>query len=117
MIRKLEDYNKHVFYEMSNFRNKYTGLPMVIWIQPKTGKEQHYARIKVAKIYGDKISDNLFVITIEDNPKVIGDAGEIKQKDIKKAIEFIKLNKELLLDIWNDIIDPISAVEFIKKIL
>ncbi|MGA2433941.1 MAG: hypothetical protein ABSG25_01510 [Bryobacteraceae bacterium] len=117
MIKRLVE-DKHEIYEMSNLRNYATGLPMVIWVQPKSGKEKHGARIKVAKMYGDKTIDDLFTITISDKPEVIGDVGDIKMNDIKKVIKFIKINKDLLLSIWNDEIDPSYAVKYdlFKKI-
>jgi len=101
--------------EMSNIRPNETGLKMVIWILPYTGKEGHWAIIKVAKKYGDKVSNDLFTVTIEDNPEIIGDTGEIKSVDIQKIILFIKKNKKTLLDVWNDEISPTEAVKKFKK--
>lgn len=101
--------------EMSNIRPDKTGLDMVIWIFPFTGKEGHWARIKVSKHYGNKVSSDLFTITIEDKPEVIGDTGEISNKDIQKVVDFIKKNKLTLLKVWNDEIDPIDAVKQFKK--
>ena len=101
--------------EMANIRPDKTGLKMVIWIFPYTGKEGHWARIKVSQHYGDKVTNDLFTVTIEDDPEVIGDTGEIKQQDIKKVIGFIKRNKDVLLQVWKDEIDPIDAVKKFKK--
>lgn len=109
--------NEEILYEeMSNLRNKETGLPMVVWLQPKTRREQHWARIKVSKKYGDKVSEDLFTITIENEPQVVGDTGDIKTNDIKKVIEFVKINKDLLLDFWNDEIAVSDLINGIKKV-
>lgn len=44
--------------EMANFWPKDTGLKYEIWISPKSGKEKHWARIKV------HYKDNLIPVTI-----------------------------------------------------
>ncbi len=105
-----------LFEEMSNLRKQHTGLPMVIWIQPKTRNEQHWARIKVAKQYGDKVSSDLFTITISDNPEVIGETGNIKNQDIELTKEFVIKNKKILLSVWNDEITPVEAVSLFTKV-
>ena len=100
-------------WAMSNIRPKNTGLPMIIWIKPK-GNEQHGPRIKVQKEHGEKAKEGFWVsVTIEDRPKVIGDLSKKDEKLVKK---FIKLNKEVLLDVWNDILDPYDAINKFTKI-
>ena len=39
---------------------------------------------------------------------MIGDTGEIKEADVKKAIEFIKLNQESLQGVWVQDLDPLD---------
>jgi hypothetical protein len=92
--------------EMANIRPADTGLTMCIYVSDKDNvRSQHRARIKVSKTYGDKISkSNLFVITVSDNPEVIGNTGDIKEKDIKEVKNFIIKNKQVLIDYWNLII-------------
>jgi len=102
-------------YEMANIRPDETNLPMVIWIFPKTGKEKHSARIKVSKKYGEKASDDMFTITIPDY-EIIGDTGNIKKQDIEKVIAFVKLNEQVILQVWEDKISPAKAVSLFKKL-
>ena len=102
--------------EMSNIRPDKTGLKMVIWVFPYTGKEGHWARIKVSKHYGNKVSSDLFSVTIDDNPTIKGNTGDIELKDLNKVISFIKKNKKTLLKVWNDEIDLIDAVTKFKRI-
>ena len=109
--------NIKYIYEMANVRPNKTGLSMVIWIFPQTGKEKHWARIKVQKKYGEKAINDMFSITISDNPEIIGnqDVGEIKIKDIEKIKNFIKKNKNALLSVWNDEVAPDEIINnFIK---
>ena len=90
---------KATLFEMANVRKNRTGLPMIIWISPKYAN--HGARIKVQKTYGNNVDfGNTFSLTVEDNPRVFGNTGEIKQSDIELAKEFVKLNKQALLDYW-----------------
>lgn len=103
-------------FEKANVLQSYTGLPVIIWISPKMSN--HGPRIKVQSDYSKKVlSDKLFVVTIEENPKVIGDTGKVKKKDIDLVIDFVKLNSILLLDFWNGkAIDPIKVINSIKKV-
>jgi hypothetical protein len=112
--KSLEKDNLDLF-EMSNIRPEYTGLTMVIYIGPQFNPK-HGPRIKVSTTYGEKVGSSFFVITINDEPKVIGDTGDIKQTDVSKAKEFIKLNKETLLQLWRDEIDPKKATEEFVKV-
>ena len=42
-----------------------------------------------------------FMLTVEDHPKIAGDAGEIHEKDIQRARQFVVGNQASLLEIWN----------------
>ena len=86
--------------EMANLTSDITGLPMMIWISPKNAR--HGPRIKVRNDYANKMSsDNLFVVTIEETPRVIGDTGKLKPKDVNLVIIFVQNNIAVLLDYWN----------------
>jgi len=89
--------------EMANIRPANTGLTMCIYVSDKENvASNNSARLAVSKTYGDKISkSNLFTMTISDNPEVIGNTGDIKEKDIKEVKNFILRNKQSLLDYWN----------------
>lgn len=102
--------------EMANYYFEDTGLPMPIYISDKRGVN-HGARIKVSCLYS-KTSNKQFSITISDNPEVVAnhDVGNIKSSDIKKAIEFVKLNKDILLQYWNLAISTGTLVKNMKKV-
>ena len=88
-------------WEMSNLFQEDTGLPMVIWVSPK-GNTKHGPRIKVSKTYSHKDTGrDSFSLTIEDDPKVIGNLGRIRARDAEKVMEWVILNKDLLLAYWN----------------
>ena len=104
--------NQEPLYEMSNVLTKYTGLPTTIWISAKRGN--HGARIKIYKEKNG--SGSSFTVTVSDEPKVIG-TSFLKSKELKKVVEFIKLNKELLLKFWElKIEDPVEVITNFQKV-
>ena len=104
-------------FEMSNIRPEESGLPMVIWVSPKTGNEGYNARIKVERSYGNKAKKDMFTMTIDKtNPEIIaGDQGSISNKDVEKVKDFIRNNYTNLISLWNDNISPTQFTLKIKK--
>jgi len=82
-------------WEMANLIPKRTGLDYIIWIQPRTNKEQHWARIKVQV---DK--ENRVPVTISDNPEWKSTKAQIKAKDWNHIRDWIIANKTILLEYW-----------------
>jgi hypothetical protein len=105
-----------VYFEMSNIRPSDTGLSMIIWVSvgKNAGKQlNHFFRIKVQKNYSDNfMPSELFTITYDK--KIIGDIGEIKQKDIERIFEFMDLNENTLIDFWNGLL---SAKELLNLLI
>jgi hypothetical protein len=93
MYKKI--YEKEKFEEMANLSKQKTGLDYIIWVFPQTGKEKHWARIKV------QIDNNRIPISISDNPKILSSNVEINAKSLNKIKVWIVLNKEVLLNYWN----------------
>ena len=42
-----------------------------------------------------------FMLTVEDNPKIAGDPGDISEKDIQRVRKFIVRHQHALLSVWN----------------
>ena len=114
-MKKYKEFTESLF-EMANVIKSRTGLNTMIWISTK--EPSHGPRIKVQANRSDKIiSHEMFIVTIEDMPEVIGDIGKLKAKDINKIKEFVILNKEVLLDYWNEKeLDIIKIIERLKKV-
>jgi hypothetical protein len=91
--------NKVSLWEMSNISPRRTGLDRMIWFQYFTGKEGHWARVKI------EIDNELIPITISDNPEIkIKDLRILKKisaASLNKVKKFIVLNKTVLLKYWN----------------
>lgn len=84
-------------FEMSNLTNDDTGLPFIIWIAPMSGKERHWARVKVEK------DGNLYPMSISDNPEwkmKKNVQNPFSGRETKLIQTFIKNNKNLLLSYW-----------------
>jgi hypothetical protein len=115
-LSKLEE---AILWEQANFRPKSTGLEMNIFISSGyvEGKMlKHSPRLKVSKNYNDKFDAyNTFTVTISDHPEVIG-LNDISRKDINSLKEFIKLNKETLLQYWNLEIDTMEMTQQLQKV-
>ena len=88
----MNKYNK--FFEMSNISTQKTGLDYIVWLSPKSGREKHYARIKI------KVNDRFLSITISDNPEIKSNV-KLDSKKLNKIYAWIKLNQETLLKYWN----------------
>ena len=57
------------------------------------------------------------LISIEDEPKILQPDKLSKGDDISAVIQWIRLNKEALLDYWNDDLYPTSQMlRQIKKL-
>lgn len=106
---------KEDLFLMANFREKSTGLPMVIWVSER-GNTQHAPRIKVSTNNNDKMIEGQTVsVSITEPPEIMAGVG-LKSKDLQLVIKFIELNRSLLLDYWDSKIDTTDLVLDLKKI-
>lgn len=99
-------------YEMSNFFPDKTGLKYTMWISTMSGKEKHWARIKLSNTEG------YIEVSIWGEPKIKEKKGNIKisGKDFKNIVKFIKLNKETLMNHWLGSIDSGTLRDDLQKI-
>ena len=104
-------------FAMSNVPPKRTGLPMVVYIGPKNAN--HGCKLKVSQFYGTKMRvGQWFSMTVEHEPRIIGDTGDIKMKDIKLVQDFIEINMRVILDFWeqDECIDPTDMMDALIKV-
>ena len=96
--------------EMANLTKSDTGLNYRVWIQTQTGKEKHWARIKV------EIHNEFIPISISSTPEImIKDKQNIfTAKDLNDIKLWIKKNEKLLLAYWNSKGDMSLQYFFIK---
>ena len=83
---------------MVNLHQKDTGIDTVIWVDHKWPDQEPFI---MAMTSLGKVS-----ITIENEPKVL--EPDNVTDDTSAVIQWIRLNKELLLNYWNDEMYPTS---------
>lgn len=105
-------HNGEVLNEMANLYFRTTGINTRIYISSK--EPQHRPRIKV---YNSSNSES-FSLSIEDEPKILaGDSSIVSPKILKQVIEWIPLNKDLLLYYWeHPEMDTVELLERIRKV-
>jgi len=98
---------------MLGLGEKNTGLPVRIYVSEKLDIDRGtLPSIKVQNNYSNHTEGKCFLVSIEDDPKIItGKAKNIKQEDLEKIFMFIKVNKNNLLSLWNYEIDQMSFAE------
>ena len=101
-------------WEMANLGPKNTGIPnYVIWISSGQGV-RHGPRIKVVR--GVKWNPNeSATIPLTGMPRVIGDIG-ITQDEFSKIVDWININRQLLLQYWDGDMLTSDFIEQMKKI-
>jgi len=103
--------------EMARVWPQESGLPMAIFISNGEGLS-HGPRIKVSAIMGGRISANALVsVTIDDSPQFIGDlSDQISTQDKHRVIEFIRRNKQTLIDHFYGKISDKQALNQIQSV-
>ena len=100
-----EEWNDDQLFEMANLVSEVHGIPnIVIWVG--RAPKQHGLRVKVSNIPNKMDMDNSFVImmpSLDYDPKQV--ANWIDQKTIKKILDWIKINQQLLYDYETGLID------------
>ena len=88
---------------MSNISPKKFGLPCVIWLDDQGIKrkvQHHVPRVKINS------SGYWISVSISENPKILRQDANIPHnvmKDMKKGIEYVSRNYDLLLKYNNDV--------------
>lgn len=107
-------YGDDIMTEMSNLSQKYTNLPMLIWIESCRQTKHKIPRMKFENSYSTKlIPKELIPISIDkENPQILVDGFKlkIKNKDLEKLKDWIKLHYDDLMKVWNYEIDTVEFV-------
>lgn len=88
-------------FMMSNLHQEDTGIDAVIYVTHKWPKYNPFVIAWNSK--NNKVS-----LSIEDEPKVL--EPDKQPDDISDVIEWIRINKDVLLDYWNDDLYPTSKM-------
>lgn len=114
-MRNLNEYiNEDFLFEMANIESKYTGLKNTIWVNtvipgsPAQSKHKK-PRIKI------EINHELVPFSIEDEPRILVKNINISSKEYNAICEFIKNNKDILLDYNKGNIGTGELIEKLRK--
>jgi hypothetical protein len=87
-------------HEMANFYPRQTGMSLVLWLGEVGG--QHGPRIKVSNTPGKFNKHDNFVVTVSKNPYVkTPKSVKVSQDQVNDVIDWIKLNHDILMNLWN----------------
>ena len=94
---------------MVNLHQEDTGIDTIIWVDHKWPNQKPFI---MALTSLGKVS-----ISIEDEPKVLQPDNLFDGDDISAVIQWICLNKDVLLDYWNEELYPTAKLLLqIKKL-
>ena len=86
--------------EMANLFPDDTGLQRIIWFGEVGG--QHGPQIKVSNIKGKFAQNDNFVISVENEPRVLTPRSmKIKQSELEDLFDWVKINYDDLMQMWN----------------
>lgn len=95
-----------------NVRDRSSGLPMNIWIGHR-GHARHSARIKVQMQQFD--IEQLAVVSVEDDPPQIIE-GRLDAADHDLVRRYIALNKQAIMDHWQETTDGVELCRALKPL-
>jgi hypothetical protein len=98
-------------FEMANLRPERTGLPFVVFISQKGGA-RHDLRVRVARAARVRPSE-MITVAVRSAVRVV--RGKLDPRDLDLLADWIDLNKDVLIDYWNGVIeyteDAINAIK------
>ena len=84
--------------QMVSYRGNITGIAHTIFISPR-GNIRHGPRVKVAINPRDSVAPRGIIATVTFEGKAI---GPIDPQLLRQVRRFIELNRDVLLDYWNE---------------
>jgi hypothetical protein len=99
---------------MASFRSDATGVDNTIWISPK-GRTRQAARIKVAIDPPDSLNATSQTASVAVHDGSVTE-GHIPSHILRQVQEFVKINREILIDYWEERIDTRQLDQRLKRI-
>jgi hypothetical protein len=99
---------------LMNLWPRNTGLPMVVWVAESGGMPPPVL-MKVAQVHGDHRGfDDLAVVAV--HPSLEVRSGLLSDADLGALRRWVDLNRDIILDYWNENIDSGEFVERMKRL-
>lgn len=113
LVASISEEEINDLFEMSNLREKSTGIKNVIWVSAKNAN--HGARVKVQ--WGDSIRETVSVSLHKTNPTVVaGNEADLDASILAEVKQWIIENYAVLMQYWNMEIDTADMIAGLKKI-
>ena len=101
-------------FEMANLYPDTTGLPMTVWVSPR-GNARHDVRVNVNMTHGNQMNiADTAVVGVRPTPRVI--AGELSPADTQAVLQWVALNRDVLVDYWGGEIDTARMIHALKPL-
>lgn len=101
--------------EYTSLSKKGTGLDVIVYIYLNLYNTFNKPVVGIQKDASDKMTYDMFHMTISDKPEVIGNS-KLLSSQIEKVSQWIKKNKDLLLKYWNNRIYTSDVVLNMKRV-
>jgi hypothetical protein len=106
--------DNNLINEMANLSKESTSLPVIVYVSDSRGVN-HGPRIKCNASYG-RWSGQSFTITIEHEPRVLGETGDVRSGDVLTVVDWVKLNYDALIQYWRMDIGVIELGSKLQRI-
>ncbi len=99
--------------EMANLRSDETGLPFIVFVNAKHGSK-HDARVKVG--FNNKASSITCSFSVRPNIELVSGKCKLKDRELNLLRAWIELNKQVIIDLWDENIDQDTFLSKIQKV-
>jgi hypothetical protein len=110
----MTEFTEDDLYEMTNIYPDTSGLPMTVWIRPRSN-ERHGPRIKVCTMPGPRMLPH-DTVTVTLPPIRVIPPGGLSTSDFRAVSDWIVLNEGAIQDHWDGTIDGIQFALRLRKL-
>jgi hypothetical protein len=110
----MTEFTEDDLYEMTNIYPDTSGLPMTVWIRPRSN-ERHGPRIKVCTMPGPRMLPH-DTVTVTLPPIQVIPPGGLSASELRSVTDWIVLNEEAIRDHWDGTIDGIQFALRLRKL-
>ncbi len=111
-VKEIIGVTEEELFEMANILPEETGLTRRIWISINVRQQHHRPRLKV-----EGNDNNFYPVAIDEPVEFLaGWPPGWSAAEFKDLQSFIELNRNLLLDYWNDRIGTRQALNGVQRI-
>ena len=119
-VKKTQDirvYPEDFGFNLASFFPEDTGLSVKVWaIHTSDYIEEMCKGRPELLVIAEEVERGGFTVSISDDPQVVYGTSSVDPEELDKIFEWVRINKQALLDHWNYVIDSIGLWDKIKKV-